>query len=216
MPTGRTLLRSSVFRLSLAALALLCVAGAVLSVHYFAQAAPVLKTDKDDYSPEGIVTITGGGFAPNTLYAIPVIRPDGSIVTGDGSFSCGWDTVQSRGSGAFTYRYQLDGIVGIYEVRAYPSPWDGNLSEIPLATITFTDGNVKVHAAPDGVTFTLTATQYSSTDCTGTGTLRRHSGRSPESIPAPARRSASAAWSPPSCRLLPLRTRGGIHQLDEQ
>ena len=169
MAIGKTIFRSPAFRVAAAMVALVCVAGAALAWHQLAQAAPVLTTDKDDYSPEGIVTITGGGFAPNTLYDIAVIRPDGSIVRGDGSFSCGWDTVQSRGSGSFTYRYQLDGIVGIYEVRAYSSPWDGNLSEIPLATVTFTDGNVKVHAAPDGVTFTLTATHYSSTDCTGTG-----------------------------------------------
>jgi hypothetical protein len=171
MPMGKTLLTSSAFRIGLAIAGLLCVAGGILAVHYRAQAAPVLTTDKDDYSPQGIVMITGGGFAPNTLYDIPVIRPDGSIVTGDGSFSCGWDAVQSHGSGAFTYRYQLDGIVGMYEVRAYPSPWSGDLSETPLATVTFTDGNVKVFALPDEVTFTLTATGFSdSTDCTGTET----------------------------------------------
>ena len=89
------------------------------------------------------MAVLGGGFAPNTLYDIPVVRPDGSIVKGDGSFTCGWDTVQSDGSGAFIYLYQLDGIVGTYEVRVYPSPWDGNLAESPIATVTFTDGNVR-------------------------------------------------------------------------
>ncbi len=167
MLRSKTLLKFSAFRFGLATAALLCVAGIGLAVHYRAQAAPVLTTDKNDYSPQGIVTLTGGGFAPNTLYDIPVIRPDGSIVTGDGSFSCGWDAVQSHGSGAFTYRYQLDGIVGMYEVRTYPSPWSGDLSEIPLATVTFTDGNVKAFAAPDGVTFTLEETRYSAADCTG-------------------------------------------------
>lgn len=117
MPKGKTLLESSAFRLGLALAGLLCVCGVILGAQYRAQAAPVLSTDKDDYAPEEMVTITGGGFAPNTLYDIPVTRPDGSIVTGDGSFSCGWDAVQSDASGAFTYSYQLDGIVGTYEVR---------------------------------------------------------------------------------------------------
>ena len=71
MPKGTTLLKSSAFRVGLALVGLLVVAGAMLAVHYRAQAAPVLTTDKDDYSPEEMVTITGGGFAPNTLLTSP-------------------------------------------------------------------------------------------------------------------------------------------------
>jgi len=149
--------------------AMTCVFGASWGLLQLAQAAPTLTVAQGDYSPEEIVAVLGGGFAPNTLYDIPVVRPDGSIVKGDGSFTCGWDTVQSDGSGGFIYLYQLDGIVGTYEVRVYPSPWDGNLAESPIATVTFTDGNVKALAGSGEVTFTLTATQYSTTDCTGTG-----------------------------------------------
>ena len=150
-------------------LAVACVFGASWGLLQFAQAAPTLTVAQGDYSPDEIVAVLGGGFAPNTLYDIPVIRPDGSIVKGDGSYTCGWEARQSDGSGAFTYLYQLDGIVGTYEVRAYLSPWSGDLSESPVATTTFTDGNVKVFAAPSGVTFTLTATKYSTTDCSGSG-----------------------------------------------
>jgi len=149
--------------------AVLCVFGAGWGLLRLAQAAPTLTTDKGDYFSDETVIITGGGFAPDTLYDIPVIRPDGSIVTGDGSNTPGWDTVQSDGSNAFTYLYQLDGLPGTYEVRAYPSPWGGDLSQTPVATATFTDGNVKVYAAPSGVTFTLTATGFSTTDCSGSG-----------------------------------------------
>ncbi len=149
--------------------AALGVFGASWGFLQFAQAAPSLTVAQGDYSPEEIVAVLGGGFAPNTLYDIPVVRPDGSIVKGDGSFTCGWDTVQSNGSGAFIYLYQLDGIVGTYQVKVYLSPWSGDLSGSPIATVTFTDGNVKVFAAPSGVTFTLTATKYSTTDCTGSG-----------------------------------------------
>ena len=149
--------------------AVLCVFGAGWGLLRLAQAAPTLTTDKDDYFSNETVTITGGGFAPNTLYDIPVIRPDGSIVKGDGSFTSGWESVQSDESGDFTYLYQLDGIPGTYTVRVYPSPWDGNLSQTPVATATFTDGNVKARSGSSGVTFTLTATGFSTTDCTGTG-----------------------------------------------
>ena len=171
MPVGRTLFKPFAFRLGLAMAALLCVAGVVLGVRYLAQAAPFITTDKDDYLSNEIVTITGGGFAPDTDYAVPVIRPDGTIVKGDGTLTPGWDTRRSNATGAFTYLYQLDGIPGTYEARVYASPWDGNRSATPLARTTFSDGNVKVFAAPSGVTFTLIATGYlESIDCTGTPT----------------------------------------------
>jgi hypothetical protein len=176
MPTGKTLFKSSAIRLGLATAALLCVAGAVLGVRYLAQAAPFITTDKDEYFSDEVVTITGGGFAPETYYAIPVIRPDGSIVKGDGTLTPGWDTVHSDASGAFTYNYQLDGIPGTYEARVYASPWDGDLATSPIARTTFTDGNVKVRSAPSGVTFTLTATAYSTTDCSGSGSTGTYTG----------------------------------------
>jgi len=153
--------------------AVICVFGAGWGLLRLAQAAPTLTTDKGDYFADETVIITGGGFAHDTLYYIPVIRPDGSTVTGDGSNTSGWDSVQSNVSGGFTYSYQLDGLPGTYEVRAYPSDWDGNLSQTPVATVAFTDGNVKVYAAPSGVTFTLTATGFLGKDnsnCTGTET----------------------------------------------
>ena len=101
--------------------------------------APVIQTDKTDYSPSETVIITGSNFVPVQLYAIPVIRPDGTIVTGDGSFTQGWDNITADENGAFTYNYMLDGITGTYEARVYPSTWTGDLEEIPLAATTFTD-----------------------------------------------------------------------------
>jgi hypothetical protein len=104
-----------------------------------ASAAPTVTTDKADYFFFETVTISGGGFAPNTFYDIPVIRPDGSIIKGDGSLTAGWDKEKTDASGNFTYLYQLDAMAGIYEVRVYPSPWGGNLADSPLASVTFTD-----------------------------------------------------------------------------
>jgi len=150
-------------------IAVVCVFGASWGLLRLAQAAPTLTTDKDDYFSDETVIITGGGFAPNTRYDIPVVRPDGSIVKGDGSNDYGWDSRQSNVSGGFTYSYELDGIPGTYEVRAYLWPWDGDLSETPVATTTFTDGNVQAWSGSSGVTFTLTATKFSTTDCSGSG-----------------------------------------------
>ena len=100
---------------------------------------PQVVTDKADYLPEETVTITGTGFASGTTYAVPVIRPDGSIVIGDGSFTLGWDTLVADKDGGFVYLYQLDGIEGVYEVRVYPASWTGDWSETPVASVTFTD-----------------------------------------------------------------------------
>ena len=175
MLTGKQFFKSFTFRLGLMAAALLCVTGAILGVRYFAQAAPYLTSDKVDYYSGDTAIITGAGFAPSTNYAIPVIRPDGTIVKGDGSFVPGWDKVQSDASGAFTYSYQLDGVAGLYEVRAYAWPWSGDLAESPIASMTFHDGNVRINAAPDGVTFTLIATAYSTTDCSGSGSTTTYS-----------------------------------------
>ena len=98
-----------------------------------------VTTDKPEYFSNETAIITGSGFAPGTNYDVPVIRPDGSIVTGDGSATPGWDSALTDGSGSFTYFYQLDGIAGIYDVRVYLSPWSGDLNEVPLASVTFAD-----------------------------------------------------------------------------
>jgi len=114
-----------------------------LSHHAAATGTPTITTDKADYAPEEVVTVTGTGFAAGTTYVVPVKRPNGSIVKGDGSFQPGADEVTSDGDGNFTYRYQLDGVTGTYEVRAYVSDgsaWsDSRWSETPVARMTFTD-----------------------------------------------------------------------------
>ena len=99
----------------------------------------VIWTDKADYTPGETVTVSGSGFVPYDYYDIPVIRPDGSVVLGDGSDTAGWDMVQADASGDFDYYYMLNGIAGLYEVRVYDSPWSGSLDQEALATTTFTD-----------------------------------------------------------------------------
>ncbi|MGD2144964.1 MAG: hypothetical protein PVF54_10845, partial [Anaerolineae bacterium] len=91
---------------------------------------PTVTTDKADYAPGETVIITGTGFSANTDYVLIVIRPDDEVDS---------VTVTSDGGGTFTYAYQLNGILGTYEVRVYPSGWQGDLSVEPLASTTFTD-----------------------------------------------------------------------------
>jgi hypothetical protein len=106
--------------------------------------APTLVSDKADYSPHEIVHLTGSGYTAGAAYDLPVRRPDGSIVKGDGSFAPGWDSVTADGSGAIAYNYALDGVFGIYEARVYPSSWSGNWDEAPLASVSFRDADVNL------------------------------------------------------------------------
>jgi hypothetical protein len=108
-----------------------------------AEGDPQVTTDKPDYYSNETVIITGTGFAANTYYDVPVLRPDGSYVKGDGSFQPGWDWVLTDGSGGFTYYYKLDGIPGTYWVAVHNWPWAGPGSpEVPLATTSFTDADI--------------------------------------------------------------------------
>ncbi|MEM2941685.1 MAG: SdrD B-like domain-containing protein [Thermoproteota archaeon] len=105
----------------------------------YAEATAAIWTDKEDYQPYETVTIHGSGFNPQAYYDIPVVRPDGTIVKGDGSNTPGWDTVQTDENGGFTYQYQLDGVEGLYEVRVYSATWSGDLNQLPIATTIFID-----------------------------------------------------------------------------
>ncbi|MBN1147361.1 MAG: hypothetical protein JXA78_08895, partial [Anaerolineales bacterium] len=139
---GRRWVQSVVWLLIILSLSL-------ITYNVVAEDFPTVNTDKEDYAPEETATITGAGFTPGAFYDIPVIRPDNSIVLGDGSFAPGFDTVQADDNGAFTYIYQLNGVLGLYEVRVYPESWNitGTLdinhpvfAEAPVAMTTFTDG----------------------------------------------------------------------------
>ncbi len=126
-----------------AVLAVLALALLLALRVFTGQGAPVVTTDKADYYSGETVTVTGTGFAANTSYDIPITRPNGSIVKGDGTFTQGWDSVQSNGAGNFTYYYQLDGIIGAYLVEVFPTPWGGPSSgETPVASTTFTDADI--------------------------------------------------------------------------
>jgi hypothetical protein len=116
---------------------------AVLTADPASAGAATLTTDKPDYAPGEVVHISGSWFEPNTTYALPVKRPDGSVVVIDSITHTerpGWDVVTSDAAGNLAYDYQLNGIEGLYEARAYPTGWAGDWSQTPTASVTFTDG----------------------------------------------------------------------------
>ena len=129
--------------LSVTRVALVAIFVALLAVILFvsnASAAPTVTTDKAEYHPAETAVISGTGYTSGQLLDIVVIRPDLTIVTGDGTETPGFDTVTANGSGAFTYNYILNGIFGLYTVNVYDSADTGHATV--LATTTFTDGSV--------------------------------------------------------------------------
>src|SRR4051794_5646758 len=52
-----------------------------------------LATDHSTYAPGSIVHVNGAGYAAGCDVIVQVTRPDGSILTGDGSNTPGSDTV---------------------------------------------------------------------------------------------------------------------------
>ena len=130
------------------ALLLVCSASFVTLIASAQTSTPTLATDKADYAPGEVVHITGTGYTSGVTYALPVRRPDGSIVTIDPITHLptpGWDVVTADVAGNLTYDYQLNGIAGLYEARAYPHLWSGNWSETPLASVTFTDAPAQIN-----------------------------------------------------------------------
>ncbi len=97
-----------------------------------------ISTDKADYAPEETVTMRGTGFAADCDLMVRVTRPDGSIVTGDGSFGpwpTAYDAAIAEADGSFIFIYQLDGILGTYTIDVLGE------ADAVLATMTFTDAN---------------------------------------------------------------------------
>ena len=128
-------------RLWLAVIATLAAMGAIPAG---ANATPTLTTGKADYHPGEVVDIYGVGFDADETYAMPVKRPDGSIVLIDPTTHMvipgqGWDFATADEFGNFFHDYQLNGIKGEYEVRAYPQDWNGDWSQEPVASVKFLD-----------------------------------------------------------------------------
>lgn len=103
----------------------------------FNNIAPIISSDKKDYSPGDTALISGKGFDPNTNYDIVVIRPDNTISVGDGSLTLGFDSVSTNTNGSFNYQYFADGLEGPYQIKVFTSS-DTNHTSL-IAKSGFTD-----------------------------------------------------------------------------
>ncbi|HEY6151528.1 MAG TPA: hypothetical protein VIW19_13485, partial [Gaiellaceae bacterium] len=95
-----------------------------------------VMTDRAAYAPGSLVHMSGSGYASDCDVVVKVTRPDGLVVTGDGSQTPGSDTVTTDLFGNFTYDYQLQSfpaIEGTYEVDAL------GYADSVLAHTTFED-----------------------------------------------------------------------------
>lgn len=88
--------------------------------------APKIWTDRLDYHPNSTVIIRGSDFLPDTLVAVNVTWPDGSLHT--------LNSIKTGDAGNFTVTHQIDVARGTYSVAAT----DGTYT----AKTTFTDGSV--------------------------------------------------------------------------
>ena len=77
-----------------------------------------VATDRPEYPAYSVVPISGSGYAPGCEVTVRVTRPDGSVVTGDGSETPGSDVVVTDVDGNLAYDYQLAGVTGSYLIEA--------------------------------------------------------------------------------------------------
>ena len=90
--------------------------------------------DKGDYRTNETVHVMGEGYIPFETLTVQVTRPDGSIVTGNGTETPGSDAVGADADGTFAYDYIIrNGVVADYLVDILGS------SGVPMASTSFTD-----------------------------------------------------------------------------
>jgi len=121
--------------------------------------AATITTDKLDYAPEEIVTISGAGFTYQVPVTVTVTRPNGD----SNAYVPYPQPAIPDESGSFSVSYQLDGIVGLYTVDAIDS---NGLN----AQTTFTDDQafqVKFASSglPAATTVQVTYNYYHSGTC---------------------------------------------------
>ena len=140
-------------------LALAVLAG-LLAFYFVALQAgtPSIAPDKEQYLAGQTAILTGVDFAAAASLDIVVVRPDASIVKGDGSQTPGFDTLSSDGVGGFVYNYltnpELTEIDGRYDVTVYAT--SDVAHTLPIATAIF---YVDDSAYPTSITKTFAGLQ---------------------------------------------------------
>ncbi|MCW1306122.1 MAG: MopE-related protein, partial [Candidatus Parvarchaeota archaeon] len=98
-------------------------------------------TDKEDYSPEETVLISGSGFDSLKTVSIQVTRPDGvDICPVEGK--CGELPITDENGSFSNYYYKLNGILGTYTVEAS--------DRVNTAITSFTDAPATIWTSRDG------------------------------------------------------------------
>jgi len=105
---------------------------------------PQVTTDSQFYLPYSTVHITGTGMDAGVSYDVVVVRPDGSVVSGDASHSpippAPYDAAIADASGTFTFDYLLTNMEGWYTVNVYRTSDTAHANLI--ASTTFEDALV--------------------------------------------------------------------------
>ena len=99
-----------------------------------ATGSETVRTDKPGYPNLDVVHVGGSGYAAGCPVTVRIVRPDGSVVTGDGTETPGSDTVTTGPDGSLAYDYRLGTVDGTYWVYAV----DPETNRI-LAITTFED-----------------------------------------------------------------------------
>src|SRR3954454_4824071 len=114
---------------------------------------PCIQSDKDDYPPGGLVSLTGGNWQPGESVHLYVNDDQGRT----------WERnsdVVADDPGAVSESFNLPNwFVATYKILA-----TGQVSG--SAEAAFTDSNVSMTTFPSNLTATITRTLYSSTNCT--------------------------------------------------
>ena len=79
--------------------AALLVAGLFGALRLTSTHSPDITTDQFSYGPEDLVTLSGVNFIGSQDLDVVVTVPDGSVYTGDGTGTPGFDGVTADGSG---------------------------------------------------------------------------------------------------------------------
>ncbi len=154
----RTKLRSKVTLLFMT----FAVVALIFPAMAFAQGAPTIQSDKADYAPGELVTLTGSNWQPGESVNINVNDDAGQ------TWSRNVD-VTADASGNISDSFNLpDWFVATYKVTATGA-------QSGVATTSFTDGNVKVQANLSGsAQWTVTETLYNGATCSGTPTAKNN------------------------------------------
>ncbi len=153
-----------------------------------------ITTDKDDYSPGDTVWFTGAGWPANDT--LDILLEDEPATHEPHTW---WVPVgEDGGFRDSTYVVDINDIGVNFTLTATSRATDRWL------TVQFTDGNVRVTAAPDGVVFVVTRTVFSAAGCSGSISL----GPNTFTITAGTNTTVASAGGsgPPSVRLVAAAT----------